>query len=135
MPASTQQSTETDGAGGAAGFDGIVARISLTDGASRIDFDYNPQSVAMSRRSKAHDQANGQVAMAETGLKVAGNLMLTLTKCRFVGANLESRMVQLLNWGQWGRPAPVAPPSRAVPPWPGSSRRRPVHRPRSNCRR
>jgi hypothetical protein len=100
MPASTQQSTETDGAGGAAGFDGIVARISLTDGASRIDFDYNPQSVAMSRRSKAHDQANGQVAMAETGLKVAGNLMLTLTKCRFVGANLESRMVQLLNWAK-----------------------------------
>lgn len=97
MTASTQQPT---GTGGAAGFDGVVARISLTDGTSTINFDYNPKSVGMSRQSKAHDQANGQTAMAETGLKVAGNLLLTLSDSRFVGANLEPRMTQLLAWAK-----------------------------------
>jgi hypothetical protein len=92
------------------GFDGIVARIRLADNANNmVNFDYNPQTVEISRESKTHSQANGQPAVAEGSLQVAGNLILNLYQCRFVGANLEQRMDQLLSWA--AGEVVLAPPS------------------------
>lgn len=92
-------------------FNNTVQRIVLSGGGKEIKFDFNPESVEMSRDAKSHGPANVQASTSQMALQLSGNLILTLNRVRFIGSTVEARMDQLLEWARGT--------DSATPPTPG----------------
>jgi hypothetical protein len=76
----------------------VLSAIDQPEGT--VPFDFNPAAVKLERDATPHEPANAKSSDWEGGVRISGNLIITLEGVRFVGLLTKPNISQLMVWAE-----------------------------------